>query len=1012
MKMKNISKIIKGENMTSIFKELLSQKAIPPYLIEERDTFYVVVEQMKRRLFRRLIIEYDMPIESLLDEDGVLSKDLYDPKYVNAYIESEDYWDDRDEGFTRSIPVLGQMTRIRNLLFEAIQSQREDGTVAVSMKTATSIMDFHMIPYNMAFVAMDPKTGRAIFLGKKEVYRQAGYLDHEDDLLVQIVELKEGVIDAFESLKYPAFMEKASKFKFDRGTLTASTVSALVKKELKLGKEWFLIGGKPNSGSVLLSRRIKPGLKRLDYQKLTKIILSGGIIVKPSFNFVAVDFHKIAEKEGWTKDTDNPTDGIIGVISHGLRRKLEEENGVYGYVYHMRILELGVKGTIASPITDVLHKLLVSFKNKGYEAIIDLNEINKVFGNRFEEGDIVEVPGILVLKTDEAGNLKKMFLNHQALERAGASKDKFLKQMLHEINNIDPGDFIPDFGIYKPMKKLGKLIEWKNGSLFNGAAKLLDSMQMRIFRKGVRSDGGWLYNLPSTVKPGSVLISKEFIKKYKLKIGDEITIIISPALFPNGKKKAPDGGDSEFVFSVRIAGDLLGKTISLSWRSNKTALRDFDGDFIVNFKKKFALSQPMQEVYTSKAEPKREFEEIFHGNELDLAKVFHSNSSNVGSADNLASTANVMDIHGKVSDSRKSHTIQGQVENQKHNIILRFLLSKFRELLKDTIPWMWTRRNGALVNVHHTDLILRKDTENFEEVKLVYKLAMDWEPENHSIWKSEAIALAKLLRDDKKVPKAISRLLETANALYTHWQRGEEKLRGLLKPTKPYRLLVERLMEMSVEDIPTITMEEIRDRAMVIYNEELLGLSQEDLDEMESVYRNIVANFVDTIERANIKRAIEVLDYLKALYGGSSFLFAMCINAIAHKQITEETESSIFVPLYLLGDDIIKLANSDTGDIDFSKVSKEGRKLSEELVIKTLIFKKGSDKEIGKEIEIGSNLLIDGGDVLLSNGLEANLSKDYMVKDGEYIVISKKPYVLSNGEISSKSTWVFLKEVK
>lgn len=984
------------ENMISAFKQLLNQQTIPPYIEREDSLVRLIVNDYSHGLERTLIIEYAGPF----DVDAEFSAE----NIKNAYIESvNDYY---DEHYERRIPIIGQQTRLLELIRSAAETADEKGDVKISMRTARSVMDFHMSPYRITFVAMDPKTNRTKFLGQKDSFRQMGYLDLRHDIPVQVVEFREGIIKAFKELDYAEFMEQAIKFKFQRDNLASAVVEAVVRKELKLDKDWFAIGGNPDNGSLLISNRFPFGLKITSYQKLAKLTLAGGVIVQPSFKFKAVKFDSRLKKE-WLERHPDPRDGVIAIISFHAARKLAVENGIQGYVFQTRIAKYGLKGTIMSPITDIAEKIL------GYNyAVIDVDEVNKVYDVNVKEGDMVDVEDLLILRSDAQAVIGKMKLNHQALDRAGKAQGMFLEAMIDAIRNASPLDFIPEYGIYKPMKKLGKFIEWKVGGLYEGVNKLINDAQMRNIQDGPKAPGAWLYNVPSGVKRGEVLISGKFARKFGLKKGDYVTFIISPTLLPN------KDGRSEFLFSAKIAGFLKGNTVSISLEGNKTALRDWDGDFLIVFPGRFALEQPNAEVYSAKDTPKEEFLKSFLGG-FDVLKFFHSNSSIIGRIDNMIKMATRFMLGDEIDEAYMNRVGQGGIQNKKHNILKRFLVTLFEKLLKDKLPWMWTNKNGVLVLNYHVDHIIHKVVKTFKEAKLVFQAAMEWKPEEHSIWVSKLHAMAKL-ELGSSTTDAVRRLIETATSLHYWWEvyvsQGDmdkaKKLANAMKPTKAYIKIMEETEKLSSVKIPTISISEMRDLAMAKWLEVQDRLSDSEVLMLNDLRRIIVAEFVSKMDK-DPKAAHKHLDRSRKMLRDMGALVPLCINWIANTAIDEDGEKgSIYVPLYLLGDKIVDVVNDN---IDYTEVSlKELEGHVEDFGVKTLIYRsKGIETvEIGKDLEIGTKLLIQDGDVVLQNGLEAKVAKKYPVEDGEYEIISKSPYILKNGETSSSSTWIILKEVK
>jgi len=585
----------------------------------------------------------------------------------------------------RPIPIMGQKSRILKLVSIL------KGADGDPFQLAKSIADFNMAEQEIHFF-VPAKNGRNLkFVGQKTMFRQSGYLT-QNEKVCQIMIPQEGVVEAInnESVSYDSLMESFRPMSMGKKDWLIGIKVIPILSNM-YNKEFFYLGGSPDKGLCVVTHnnKIIKNTKRKSSQKIGKILLAGGIPFSfGELSFVAIEFPKAI-------------DGVYAIVSEKEMEIATAANALHGRHLQSRSLGFGLKGTIATPETNILKNVLGN-----YNAVIDIKELNSTYNLNYKLGNTVELTDLIILSTDMDSNIRDSKVNMQALSRAGISQTKLLYHFMDNIDEKDPLKIIPSFGISKMFNSIGHIVQWDDTQ--NGYQKMVSLIQSNLeywklntLRKGITVPGGYLYNLPSNVPFDGALLSNEFMIKHNLTIGDYITVLIAPALFPDREGKSP------FVFSKRIVGKLKSRSISISMKSNEYGLRDYDGDKLIVLSGRHALDQGVCNFDSLKVGTPAELELQYDS--ISAAQVFCNANSLVGVADD---TAGSMYLYGLNDTEYLGACIQAPVYSMKHTIRKGYELEDLLKYGKEAIPKAF---NGKGKLIKHPDLICRKESDTFNE---------------------------------------------------------------------------------------------------------------------------------------------------------------------------------------------------------------------------------------------------------------------------------------------------------
>jgi len=941
---KRENKVMKKDFFSILFN-------IEPLMYGHEDDLYFVEINKSSTLY----------IELVKNSDGEL-------KFYRAYVEDGEHY--------RRISTKGQFMRIQRLL-ELIDN---DGSERLIKRVAKSIAFFEMTPHKV-LIYRRKANGLAQFVGHSFVYRRDSFIRDELDSIVYFID-KSQTSSKIMSLiaKNPSDPENKNSYSIqDMEDITGNKVKWLSLTESddmlvismaidfrsRFGKQRYILGGKAESGLVVLSEDIP--VNNSQAQRLAKIKLSGGIKISVPVAATVSDFSHI--------------DGVAIRLSDGDAERLAEAANLAGVPnwYQIRAFEPGLyamKGTAQKAITPTLEVIgshITTFVNKA--------DYEKAYGRKVNIGDQVVISEWLILKTDHDFRKKMIHLAFQLISRAPRELQKQLialavRKIKAEAKKLQkqPLKQLPNWGFFKKMRSLDyalssfgskskELPEFKTPEealeyMFKNPDSVQEidyskSVSKNIFNiiKAIIDDGVEIWGHDAGLTNDETLgydeckVGRWIAEDIGLKIGDRITIIRYPILYGD-EKRNPN------VFSKRIVRYIPGNTVALNNDAALQAGGDFDGDVAMLTTEFIAPPQIKGLDFTvSKGESLAWMKEPY--DEKRAVEAFLLTASAVGPADVMYEN-----ISKWVGLSVKVHkyfmdVLQGAIFKMKHVLIDIFNLKNVSRRLKimfppERYPQMWERKeDGRYVLRQHPDVELRK---------------------------SQAFVNA-----------------ETLDELMLHINSVKEGL------TPAFRAIVETLVR-NIRPIalPTMTPEEFRASAKELFIE-LEDKMTDDLMKIKDAVINFIFNIEGELDQKNalIKK---LAANIKAVIGTEAF-YLLVLSMFADKRFGKNLFFAfMFADITSIRDIQRGNRNIIFTNVDFTlDLSEEGAvakieasKASEEVAVTIWRPRKeGGNNIIIKDGEAAVEIK-DGKAILEDSRFHINEDKsnpDILENDGTYYII-------------------------
>jgi hypothetical protein len=516
------------------------------------------------------------------------------------------------------------------------------------------------------------------------------------------------------------------------------------------------IGGNPKSGLLVFIRDAKKSLGKLKpvsddaSQKLAKLLLRGGMQLKLGESFTA-------ELKKFPKSGNNARDGLFMIVRRGIQVALAKANGLpSGIVWQSTFVnnESAMKGTIVGATKDLPETVRLL---GGAEAVIDVDEYNKLTGAGKKPGDLVVVnpEDIWVMRTSGEKGKRPVHISAQVIRRAPeiisnhlqrlntAMMRGFVQACASDADKRSLYDYLPGFGSLGRIKTAGIKLMLKpvydaEKRRYTGEyvvdenlKRVLSQLLLKAVRKGWTVPGWSEYILLDgtlSVDTGDQVPGISVPKSWGKKVGDTVVMVAYPVLPALDKK-----GRSTGVFTCRVERLNTGDFVGIHPMVAKFALRDEDGDqpiFLdVNCPEVgiARINLTTKAADGGKVKVNKLHKEGSIANAMMVLDVYlRQCSAEIGIVDNKVTSAMLylgnkepQTPTGEPVRTYMSKVIQSVIESLKHITEDVYSVDVFNGWLKQAIPSSFDPETGAFMKHPELDAQKVRDSEGtFSSVSL------------------------------------------------------------------------------------------------------------------------------------------------------------------------------------------------------------------------------------------------------------------------------------------------------